>query len=119
MAWPVLTSSLPHVAGERHRTGVSGYLVVQPDPPGDVGSAAGGGVDLAGTAERGEPVAHVPQSRPGRRGGRVEAGAVVGHLELGAVPGVEGQTNSQGRLLAWSRVPGELLPHLRTCRLYQ
>ena len=69
-----LTSFLPRAAGDRHRTGVSGYLVGQPDPPGDGGSPAGGGVDLAGTTERGEPVTHVPQSRPGRRVGGSKPG---------------------------------------------
>jgi hypothetical protein len=78
--------SLPHATSERHRTGVCGHLVGRPHSTGDGGSPARGGVDLAGTTERGEPVTHVPQSRPGRGGGRVEARAVVGHLELRPCP---------------------------------
>jgi hypothetical protein len=55
MARPVLTSFLPLAAGERHRTRGPGRRVTDPDPPGDGGSPAGAGINLAGTTERGQP----------------------------------------------------------------
>ena len=46
MGQPVMTSFLPHAAGERHRTRVPGRRVRELDPPGDGGAPAGAGVDL-------------------------------------------------------------------------
>src|SRR6266480_1147935 len=117
-----MTRFLPHAAGQWHRTairgrrgvtGVPGPWRAGADPAGDGGPPAGGGVDLAGTAERGQPVTHVPQARSSRRGGRVEAGAVVGdaehHLSL-----VLGQADPYRR--SW-RMPGGVLQRLHAAEV--
>ena len=66
MGWPVMTTFLPGAVGERVRAAVPRCRAREPDPPGDGGALAGAGADLAGTTERCQSVAHVPQSRPGR-----------------------------------------------------
>src|SRR5215831_18034350 len=59
--------------------------------PGDGGALAGSGPHLKPTAERGEPVGHVPLARSHRGVAGVVAGPVVGHGEAqGSALGLNG-----------------------------
>ena len=61
--------------------GQANTLAPLKDAAADARAVAGLAVDVEDAADRAEPVGHVHEPVPGPRRGRVEAGAVVGHLE--------------------------------------